>query len=188
MTPERIARLVALWVRLYTWSVPAPVAERRAGEIVADLEDHMAHGRARGMSDRRIALSMLGRMLRGLGADVAWRGRWISRSPTRSMIRVAIVTACILVVPLIANQFTDGEGWKAGDFLFAGVLLGGTGLLFELAVRRPRNVVARAVISAIGVAAIMLGEADDARGLVVFGCAFGAGAVALSLRPARRSE
>ena len=75
MTPERTAELVARWVRLYTRDLPTPIAQRRVDEIGADLHDHIAHDRANGISDRRIALGIASRMVRGLAADVAWRGR-----------------------------------------------------------------------------------------------------------------
>ena len=51
MTPERMAELVARWVRLYTRNLPAPIARRRADEIDADVHDHIAHERAQGSSD-----------------------------------------------------------------------------------------------------------------------------------------
>jgi hypothetical protein len=74
MTPERMAALVGRWVRFYTRDVPTPVATRRVGEIDADLHDHIAFERANGTSDRRIAASVLSRMVRGVAADVSWRG------------------------------------------------------------------------------------------------------------------
>ena len=73
MTPERMAALVARWVRFYTRNLPPPVAQRRIDEIDADLHDHIAHERGHGTSDRRIALSIAARMVRGLAADAAWR-------------------------------------------------------------------------------------------------------------------
>jgi hypothetical protein len=73
MTPERTAALVARWVRFYTRDLPAPVADRRIGEIDADLHDHIAYERATGTSDRRIAVSILSRMVRGAADDVVWR-------------------------------------------------------------------------------------------------------------------
>jgi hypothetical protein len=73
MTPERMAVLVARWVRLYTRDLPSPIAGRRIDEIEADLHDQIAHDRATGVSDRRIAFSILSRMVRGVTADVAWR-------------------------------------------------------------------------------------------------------------------
>jgi hypothetical protein len=59
MTPERVAGLVARWVRWYTRDLPAPIARRRVGELDADLHDHIAHARALGAGDGRIALSVL---------------------------------------------------------------------------------------------------------------------------------
>ena len=94
------------------------------------------------------------------------------------------MTAIVLLVPLVANQFTDGEGWGLGDFVFAAALLVGTGALLELAVRKPRSIALRAAAAAIGVAAIVFGEADDAPGLVLFGGLLIVGTVALAFRRA----
>lgn len=49
----------------------------------------------------------------------------------------------LLLLPLIAMQFTDEVNWTGGDFLAAGVLLGGTGLLIELAVRQSFDIAYR---------------------------------------------
>jgi hypothetical protein len=85
MTPEGMAALVGRWVRFYTRDLPAPIAGRRVDEIGADLHDHIEHERANGTSDRRIALAVLSRMVRGVAADVSWRderARAISDRPT----------------------------------------------------------------------------------------------------------
>jgi hypothetical protein len=134
MTPERMAELVTRWVRFYTRDLPAPIARRRIDEIGADLHDHIAHERADGTSDRRIALSIVSRMVRGLRADASWRRR---------------------VRPL------NGDPMKP--------------LLAILA-------------TGIGVAAIVLGEADDSPGLQLLGVLLVVGAVALGVRTAQRSR
>ncbi len=41
-----------------------------------------------------------------------------------------------LLLPLVAMQFTDEVNWGPEDFLFAAILLGGSGLICELALRR----------------------------------------------------
>lgn len=41
----------------------------------------------------------------------------------------------LMLLPLIAMQFSDGVDWTPGDFIVAGVLLGSTGLMIELGVR-----------------------------------------------------
>ena len=186
MTPERMADLVARWVRRYTKSLPPAVAERRRDEIAADLHDHVAHERARGTSERRIALGIAARMARGLAADLSWRR---SMAPPKiRTLRVALVTAAILAIPAAGMLFSDGVDWGVADFVFAAILLGGTGLLLEAAAKQPRNLVLRAAAVAIGGAAIVLGEADDAPGLVLFGLLLILGTVALAVRTALRSE
>jgi hypothetical protein len=190
MTPERIAELVARWVRCYTRNLPQPVAQRRVDEIDADLHDQIAHERAHGTSDRRIARGIAARLVRGLAADVSWRRRTMKsrRSANRPAVRVALATAFILLLPLVAMQVTDEVDWGLADFVLAGALLAGSGLLLELAARKARNIAYLAAATAIGVAAIVFGEADDAPGLMLFGGLLIVGTVALAVRTAQRSE
>ena len=47
--------------------------------------------------------------------------------------------AMLLLLPAVAMRFTDEVDWTAFDFVFAAILLGGTGLLLELIVRRSPN-------------------------------------------------
>lgn len=44
-------------------------------------------------------------------------------------------TALILLTPLIAMQFTNEVNWTVGDFVFAGAMLLGAGVTYELAAR-----------------------------------------------------
>jgi peptidoglycan/LPS O-acetylase OafA/YrhL len=107
-------------------------------------------------------------------------------SAYRAAIRIAVVTGLILLIPLVLMLIgDDGTNWSVFDFALAAVLLSGAGLLLELAVRRPRSVVYRAAATVIGLAAMALGEADDAPGLFGFGLLLIAGAIALGMR--RRS-
>jgi hypothetical protein len=154
-----MAELVARWVRFYTRDLPGPIAKRRIDEIDADVHDHIAHERARGTSDRRIALSILSRMARGLAADRSWRGRHAeARQQTlyRSARRVGLATAFILLVPLVAMQFTDEVAWGVFDFAVAGFLMGGTGLSYVLVARGAGNIAYRAAVGVALAAALLL--------------------------------
>jgi hypothetical protein len=203
MTPERMAELVARWVRLYTRDLPTPIAQRRVDEIGADLHDHIAHERANGISDRRIALGIASRMVRGLAADAAWRGRHakaaahpsileeamkMSKTFYRSAVRVALGVAIILSLPLVAMQITDDVVWSLADFAVAGVLLATIGIALELSVRKAGNLAAALGIAAVGVAAGVVGEADDAPGLVLLGILLIVSACALGVRTAQRGR
>jgi hypothetical protein len=46
------------------------------------------------------------------------------------------LAALLLLIPGVAMLFTDQVNWTASDFFFAALILGGTGLLFEVALRR----------------------------------------------------
>ena len=171
MTPERMAALVARWVRYYTRDLPAPIAQRRVEEIDADLHDHITHERARGTGDPRIALGIMSRMVRGLSADASWRGRYAGaidrgsaaqpamkprRTAFQSVVRVARATAFILLFPLVATQITDGMAWNLFDFVAAAILVGGVGLTYELLARKAGNIVYRAAVGLALAAAFIL--------------------------------
>ena len=197
MTPERVAALVARWVRFYTRDLPIPIAERRVDEIDADLHDHITHERANGIGDLRIALEIASRMVRGIAADVAWRGRQAklsipeetmktSKTLHQSAARVAGGVALILSLPLVAMQFTDEVVWSLADFVLAAVLLATLGVALELAARKAGNLATAIGIAALGVAAAIFGQADDAPGLVLLGILLIASACALGVRTGER--
>lgn len=88
-----------------------------------------------------------------MNATIAPGGPRPRPSATRSLLRVLLATAAILLVPLVAMQFTAEVNWSAGDFLVAGFLLSGTGLLLEWAAKKFRTLNSRSVaIAAIGLA------------------------------------
>jgi hypothetical protein len=49
----------------------------------------------------------------------------------KSLLRVAIGTGLLLLVPLLGNMFVDGWNWQPFDFVIAGSLVFGTGLAYE---------------------------------------------------------
>ena len=85
-----------------------------------------------------------------------------SNAAYRSAVRVAAGVALVLSLPLVAMLTTDDVVWSLADFVLAGVLIAAIGVAFELAVRKAGNRVIALGIAAVGVAAAMLGEADDA--------------------------
>ena len=53
----------------------------------------------------------------------------------KRLINVLLTTAILLLIPLIAMQFTDEVNWTLSDFIVAATLLLGTGLMCELVLR-----------------------------------------------------
>lgn len=60
--------------------------------------------------------------------------------------------ALLLLAPLVAMQFTREVRWTPGDFLFAGLLIGATGMAAEIAVRVSRSWTYR-IAAALGLGA-----------------------------------
>ena len=52
---------------------------------------------------------------------------------------ITFAIGIVLLVPLLAMQFTDEVAWSLTDFAAAGSLLLGTGLMFALAARKMRK-------------------------------------------------
>jgi hypothetical protein len=89
-------------------------------------------------------------------------------------------------VPLVAMLITDDVDWSLGDFVAAGVLLTVIGVALELAAKKAGNLSTALGIGALGVAAAVFGEADDAPGLVLLGLVLIASACTLGVRTAQR--
>ena len=83
---------------------------------------------------------------------------------------ILTVVVIILLIPLIAMQFTDEVNWNLPDFIVAGVLLLGTGLACELVLRKVKNINYRIAICVGLLLALLLIWAELAVG--IFGTPF----------------
>jgi len=87
-------------------------------------------------------------------------------APLRSAIRVALVTVLLLLVPLLAMQFTREVNWSPMDFAVAGALLFFAGMAWTLLSARSANHAYR-LAAAIAVAtALLLAWGNLAVGLI----------------------
>ena len=84
----------------------------------------------------------------------------------RPAARVVLVAALVLMVPLVAMQVTDEVNWSLFDFVVAGGLLVGTGLLYELAARKAGTFVYRAAAGVAVGAAFFLTWVNLAVGII----------------------
>ena len=107
---------------------------------------------------------------------------------SRSTVRVGAGTALILSLPALAMVFTDQVDWTLTDFVLAGLLLSVIGITIELAMRETGSLLGAIGIAALGIAAVVLGEEDDAPGLVLLGLLLVASACALGLRRRGRAQ
>ncbi|MEX1995610.1 MAG: hypothetical protein WD887_02430 [Candidatus Saccharimonadales bacterium] len=89
--------------------------------------------------------------------------------PKNSIVRLLLGTAFILLIPLVAMQFSEEVDWGVGDFIIIGTLLIGAGLIFELMKTRV-NAKYRPILALIVFAAVLLIWVELAVG--VFGSPF----------------
>ncbi len=87
------------------------------------------------------------------------------RPIARDVLRVALATAALLLVPLAAMQLTRDVNWGAEDFLAAAVLLGGTGLAHVFLARLLRTPRRRILLGAGLGLALLLAWAELAVGI-----------------------
>jgi hypothetical protein len=83
---------------------------------------------------------------------------------------ILLIVISLLLIPLIAMQFTDEVNWTPLDFAFAGILLLATGLIFDLVIRKVKNIKYRIAILIILLLGLFLIWAELAVG--VFGTPF----------------
>ena len=78
---------------------------------------------------------------------------------------ILLTVAVLLLIPLIAMQFTDEVNWTPLDFVVAGALLLGTGLIFDLVLRKIKNSNYRITIAAALLIVLLLFWAELAVGI-----------------------
>ena len=86
--------------------------------------------------------------------------------PNKNIIGIVLATAFILLLPLLAMQFTDEVVWDLADFVVAGALLLGTGFTYELVARKGGNIAYRAAIGIALAAGLLLVWANLAVGII----------------------
>ena len=88
----------------------------------------------------------------------------------KSLKIILLTVTSLLLIPLIAMQFTDEVNWSLFDFLIAAVLLFGTGFMIDFVIRKTKNLKYRVTILVVIIITFFLIWAELAVG--VFGTPF----------------
>lgn len=72
-----------------------------------------------------------------------------TNSSAKSILSVVSVTAFLLLIPLVAMQFTEEVNWDLFDFLIMGGLLSGIGFTYVFGVRKIRTTKNRVVFGVV---------------------------------------
>lgn len=79
--------------------------------------------------------------------------------------RILLVTALILMIPLVMMRFSDEWDWRLPDFVIIGTLLIGAGLMYEFLVKPIRKTAFRVAAAVLLLAAVLLIWAELAVGV-----------------------
>lgn len=82
------------------------------------------------------------------------------------LICIFVVVALLLLIPWIAMKFTDEVKWNWFDFLVAGTLLLGTGLMCEVVLRTAKKIQYRIAICAVILFLLFIVWAELAVGII----------------------
>lgn len=88
----------------------------------------------------------------------------------KRLVIILAVAGSLLLIPLIAMQFTNEVSWEMNDFVIMGILLFGTGLLCELVLSKVKSMEGRIVLCGAILLAFLLIWAELAVG--IFGTPF----------------
>jgi hypothetical protein len=81
-------------------------------------------------------------------------------------VKILLPAALILMVPLLAMQFTNEVDWSFSDFIAAGVLIVSVGLAYEFAVKRISNPTYKTAIGAALATVLLLIWSNLAVGII----------------------
>ena len=91
-------------------------------------------------------------------------------SQNKRLISIILAVPVLLMIPLIAMQFTDEVNWTLSDFIIMGILLLSTGVICELVIRTVKNSTYRIALCIVVLFMLFLIWAELAVG--VFGTPF----------------
>ena len=159
-TTARYRNLYARLLRLY----PKPYRERFGEEMEQTFNDLCRERREAGDGLFGFVLWVFAETSAGV---IRENIRFVlMQNITRRLIVWAVVVALILLIPLVAMQFTSEVNWTLSDFVFAGALLFGTGLTYELVARKAGGIAYRAAVGVALAAAFLLVWINGAVGII----------------------
>jgi hypothetical protein len=191
MTSERLIRRYRSWyaklLRLYS----SPYYERFGEGMKQTFTDLLRERAEEGRGLFSCAVWMFIETSAGIMRENI---RYLIRQ-NKNIIHLALGTAFILLLPLLAMLFTDQVVWDLTDFIVAGALIFGTGLAYELVAKKGGTMAYRVAVGIALAAALLLvwmnlavgiiGSEDNPVNLMYFGVlAIGIiGATIARLRP-----
>lgn len=84
----------------------------------------------------------------------------------KKIIRLALITACILLIPVFGNLYVNGWNWDPFDFVFMGTLIFGSGCAYLWIASKGNTITYRAAIGVALAATFLLIWINGAVGII----------------------
>ncbi len=84
----------------------------------------------------------------------------------RRLLSILLAIPALLLIPFTAMQFTKEVTWDWKDFLAMGILLGVTGLIIELVLRKVKRRINRLILCSVILLVLFLVWAEMAVGIL----------------------
>jgi hypothetical protein len=161
MADEHAIARYRRWYRKLLGFYSTPYRERFAESMEQTFSDLC---RERAAAGKRLVGFVLWAFVETSAGIMKENGRSIVMQ-NKSIIRIALVTGCILLVPLLGNLFM-GWNWPPFAFPFWGILLFGTGLTYELVARKGGTIAYRAAVGVACATGFILFFINAAAGII----------------------
>jgi hypothetical protein len=145
---QRYRNWYAKLLRLY----PKPFRERFVEGMEQPFNDLCRERREAGKGLFAFTLCTFGET----SAEIIRERTTIIMIKNKRLIGIVLAAAFILLLLFLVTQITDEAVWDLADFAIIGVLLVGTGLMYELVVRKKGNIAYRAAVVVALAAAFIL--------------------------------
>lgn len=163
MVHERSIRRYQNWYAKLLRLYPRPYYERFGEQMEQTFNDLCRERRARGDNLSSLLVWVFVETSTGIIRENIAEGM---QGTIRRLAVWAVAVALILLVPLVAMQFTAEVNWDLFDFAVAGILLFGTGLAYELVARRGSTIAYRVAVGIACAAAFLLVWVNGAVGII----------------------
>ena len=150
--------MYALLLRLYPASFRRRFDDQMKQTFNDLLQEHL-------LAERRLFGFVLRMFIETLGGAIG-ENMAIITSRRKALLPILLMTALFLLVPFIAMQFTDEVNWTLTDFVVAGLLFAGAGLLFVRLASTTANPSYRAAVAIAVLTALMLTWVNLAVGII----------------------
>lgn len=164
--PPRIA------LEFFRWFCHPDFLEEIEGDLTEKFHEYsVKHGlkKAKWLFVKEVLLLIRPSIVRNI-YHLTNKNSTIMSLQNKRLILILAAVPTLLLIPLIAMQFSTGVDWKILDFLIMGVLLLGTGLLCEFVLRKVKSTKSRIIFCGIVLLVFLLVWAELAVG--IFGTPF----------------